>query len=194
MVKEGKAEVLLPDHKVVFYNPVQELNRDLRTAGIQACAALNMDVVNHEPGKVCDDGVTVLEALAANRTRCIGFAKERVENTCAHQEKGAQEEAEQVGPDLEHDCAHDGRGEVYVRIARQTQDLVISTTIKQITALPALEPVPGQPMSSHQTRSPLPPPQSGLPSSTPIQRSPLPLPALGWHIRDRVHDSKSAPG
>ena len=31
-VKEGKAEICFPDSNSVFYNPVQEFNRDLSTA------------------------------------------------------------------------------------------------------------------------------------------------------------------
>ena len=29
-IREGKAKILFPDEEHVFYNPVQELNRDLR--------------------------------------------------------------------------------------------------------------------------------------------------------------------
>merc|ERR1712013_831689 len=39
VVKEGQAEVLFPSLNDVFYNPVQEFNRDLSTAVIQAHAA-----------------------------------------------------------------------------------------------------------------------------------------------------------
>jgi len=76
VVKEGQAEVLFPSLNDVFYNPVQEFNRDLSTAVIQAHAAQNLDVMKHEPGEVCDDGITVLEALAASGLRSIRFAKE----------------------------------------------------------------------------------------------------------------------
>ena len=34
-VTEGKAEILFPDSNSVFYNPVQEFNRDLSTAVIK---------------------------------------------------------------------------------------------------------------------------------------------------------------
>ena len=76
VVKEGQAEVLFPSLNDVFYNPVQEFNRDLSTAVIQAHAAQNLDVMKHEPGEVCDEGITVLEALAASGLRSIRFAKE----------------------------------------------------------------------------------------------------------------------
>jgi len=76
VVKEGKAEVLFPSLNDVFYNPVQEFNRDLSTAVIQAHAAQHLDVVDAEAGGVCEEGITVLEALAASGLRSIRFAKE----------------------------------------------------------------------------------------------------------------------
>merc|ERR1712002_388821 len=76
VVKEGQAEVLFPSLNDVFYNPVQEFNRDLSTAVIQAHAAQQLDVVDLEAGDVCEQGITVLEALAASGLRSIRFAKE----------------------------------------------------------------------------------------------------------------------
>jgi len=76
VVKEGQAEVLFPSLNDVFYNPVQEFNRDLSTAVIQAHAAQHLDVVDLEAGDVCEEGITVLEALAASGLRSIRFAKE----------------------------------------------------------------------------------------------------------------------
>ena len=76
VVKEGQAEVLFPSLNDVFYNPVQEFNRDLSTAVIQAHAAQHFDILEHEAGEVCEDGITVLEALAASGLRSIRFAKE----------------------------------------------------------------------------------------------------------------------
>ena len=76
MVKEGQAEVLFPSQNDVFYNPVQEFNRDLSTAVIQAHAAQNLDTMKHVPGEICDDGITVLEALASSGLRSIRVAKE----------------------------------------------------------------------------------------------------------------------
>merc|ERR1719309_123138 len=76
VVKEGQAEVLFPSLNDVFYNPVQEFNRDLSTAVIQAHAAQHLDVVDLKAGDVCEEGITVLEALAASGLRSIRFAKE----------------------------------------------------------------------------------------------------------------------
>merc|ERR550519_1567251 len=76
VVKEGQAEVLFPSLNDVFYNPVQEFNRDLSTAVIQAHASQQLDVVDLEAGDVCEEGITVLEALAASGLRSIRFAKE----------------------------------------------------------------------------------------------------------------------
>lgn len=44
IVKEGKAEVLFPNSHDVFYNPVQEFNRDLRYCIWQPCIS-RIDVV-----------------------------------------------------------------------------------------------------------------------------------------------------
>merc|ERR1712179_537085 len=49
VVKEGQAEVLFPSLNDVFYNPVQEFNRDLSTAVIQAHAAQHLNVIDLDP-------------------------------------------------------------------------------------------------------------------------------------------------
>merc|ERR1719431_1339965 len=57
VVKEGNAEVLFPSLNDVFYNPVQEFNRDLTTAVIQSF----IDQRVEEDGETGEGGVTVLE-------------------------------------------------------------------------------------------------------------------------------------
>ena len=42
-VTEGRAKILFPSAEEVFYNPVQEVNRDLR------CTTLSMSVCLHVP-------------------------------------------------------------------------------------------------------------------------------------------------
>eukprot|EP00092_Neocalanus_flemingeri_P027579 GFUD01029921.1.p1 GENE.GFUD01029921.1~~GFUD01029921.1.p1 ORF type:complete len:578 (+),score=169.81 GFUD01029921.1:53-1735(+) len=76
VVKEGQAEVLFPSLNDVFYNPVQEFNRDLSTAVIQAHAMQQLEGVECVAGEVCNEGISVLEALAASGLRSIRFAKE----------------------------------------------------------------------------------------------------------------------
>jgi len=76
VVKEGQAEVLFPSLNDVFYNPVQEFNRDLSTAVIQAHADQQLEGVEYAAGEVCNEGISVLEALAASGLRSIRFAKE----------------------------------------------------------------------------------------------------------------------
>ncbi|KAL7989287.1 hypothetical protein Chor_011953 [Crotalus horridus] len=119
VITEGKAKVIFPNANEVFYNPVQEFNRDLTCAVITEFARLqlsskgiriavpgeenaskvivdlsekekgdNVEQLNNrdtpdeetasvaEVGEVCQEGLKVLEALAASGLRSIRFAKE----------------------------------------------------------------------------------------------------------------------
>ncbi|XP_062979339.1 tRNA (guanine(26)-N(2))-dimethyltransferase isoform X2 [Elgaria multicarinata webbii] len=101
LITEGKAKIIFPSANEVFYNPVQEFNRDLTCAVITEFARLQLaskgiwreqdddleqppggdqpDKEDHEVagvGEVCQDGLHVLEALAASGLRSIRFAKE----------------------------------------------------------------------------------------------------------------------
>lgn len=103
-VKEGKAEILFPKSRDVFYNPVQEFNRDLSIAVITQYVienhqnlqqkSDNIDQGNEEDisnnvtstddnsnlGKrkrnQNDQGILILEALAASGLRSIRYALE----------------------------------------------------------------------------------------------------------------------
>lgn len=69
VIKEGKAEILVHDKKV-FYNPVQEFNRDLSIAVLTTYAhSLQKEQPNNE-------GLRILEALSASGLRSIRYAKE----------------------------------------------------------------------------------------------------------------------
>ncbi|XP_021362315.1 tRNA (guanine(26)-N(2))-dimethyltransferase-like isoform X2 [Mizuhopecten yessoensis] len=115
VVKEGKADILQP--KSVFYNPVQEFNRDLTVAVISNFAQLRRQEIKNnllkdkkskndqevpvsdtevnitgndveesqknvfvdddiEAGKMCADGISILEGLAASGLRSIRFGLE----------------------------------------------------------------------------------------------------------------------
>jgi len=103
VVEEGKAQVLFPSLNDVFYNPVQEFNRDLSIAVIKQHAkffqqqkAQNIhqkakkDEGNEEnagPGSTecsteltasvaCPGGLKILEGLSASGLRSIRYAKE----------------------------------------------------------------------------------------------------------------------
>uniref|UniRef100_K7FP87 tRNA (guanine(26)-N(2))-dimethyltransferase n=1 Tax=Pelodiscus sinensis TaxID=13735 RepID=K7FP87_PELSI len=119
VITEGKAKIIFPSANEVFYNPVQEFNRDLTCAvitefirlrlvakGIQTPwlskpdeillvlplpetpAGCSREGAAADPapdgqgtdqaaaGDVCEEGVRVLEALAASGLRSIRFAKE----------------------------------------------------------------------------------------------------------------------
>ncbi|XP_060620902.2 tRNA (guanine(26)-N(2))-dimethyltransferase [Anolis sagrei] len=119
LITEGKARIIFPSANEVFYNPVQEFNRDLTCAVITEFARLQLsskgiriavpgeensskvvvdlskgekddDLEQHlsddqlqeeghkvaAVGEVCQDGLRVLEALAASGLRSIRFAKE----------------------------------------------------------------------------------------------------------------------
>jgi len=72
IVREGDAEVLFPSLDKVFYNPVQEFNRDISSRVLQVFA----DEQAAKQGETENQGITVLEALAASGLRSIRFAKE----------------------------------------------------------------------------------------------------------------------
>ncbi|KAF3424129.1 hypothetical protein E2986_07553 [Frieseomelitta varia] len=73
-IKEGEAEILV-NNANVFYNPVQEFNRDL---GVAALTAFIKDIQEQktERNTKKEDGITVLEALSATGLRSIRYAKE----------------------------------------------------------------------------------------------------------------------
>ncbi|XP_015604849.1 probable tRNA (guanine(26)-N(2))-dimethyltransferase isoform X2 [Cephus cinctus] len=93
VIKEGKAEILVAE-KNVFYNPVQEFNRDLSIAVISFFSkiryktvlekkdpklkdnGINIEDINLQAGLRNEDGITVLEALSATGLRSIRYAKE----------------------------------------------------------------------------------------------------------------------
>ncbi|XP_048473886.1 tRNA (guanine(26)-N(2))-dimethyltransferase [Rhincodon typus] len=115
VINEGKAKIIFPSANEVFYNPVQEFNRDLTCAvmtefarqqllskGIQvripgeeerqqivvnlmenetagtAAGSGDASVLKRTAtiGEKCEDGIRVLEGLAASGLRSIRFAKE----------------------------------------------------------------------------------------------------------------------
>lgn len=86
IVKEGKAEILFPKKVDVFYNPIQQFNRDLSTASIRAWSELYGEKsLNKKKRKLNSEEPTVneiqpyisiLEALSATGLRAIRYAKE----------------------------------------------------------------------------------------------------------------------
>ncbi|CAD6228627.1 GSCOCG00006468001-RA-CDS [Cotesia congregata] len=93
-VNEGKAEILVEETNV-FYNPVQEFNRDLSIAVLSLFAKdkyeenckkagdnkdgaekTDGDTVDIKPGDKTENGISVLEALSATGLRSIRYAKE----------------------------------------------------------------------------------------------------------------------
>lgn len=67
ILREGSAEILFSKGKEVFYNPVQEVNRDLSIAMIK----LFQQKYTKNTG-----GLRILEALAATGLRSIRYMKE----------------------------------------------------------------------------------------------------------------------
>jgi len=83
IVKEGKAEILFPKKEDVFYNPVQQFNRDLSTASIRAWSSLYGGKTLAKKRKLDSDEpvevkpyINILEALSATGLRAIRYAKE----------------------------------------------------------------------------------------------------------------------
>ncbi|KYQ50363.1 putative N(2),N(2)-dimethylguanosine tRNA methyltransferase [Trachymyrmex zeteki] len=86
-VNEGKAQILVTNEKV-FYNPVQEFNRDLSIAVLTIFAKDYNEEVPQKNKLEKDDkisishnvenqrGITILEALSATGLRSIRYAKE----------------------------------------------------------------------------------------------------------------------
>ncbi|XP_063977899.1 tRNA (guanine(26)-N(2))-dimethyltransferase [Diachasmimorpha longicaudata] len=87
IIKEGKAEILVLE-KNVFYNPVQEFNRDLSVGVLSLFArekhekstGTQNEAVKNNPtdhaGVKHENGITILEALSATGLRSIRYAKE----------------------------------------------------------------------------------------------------------------------
>lgn len=73
-IKEGEAEILV-DNTNVFYNPVQEFNRDLSVAVLTTY----IKGIKKQPTETStekQDGIVILEALSATGLRSIRYAKE----------------------------------------------------------------------------------------------------------------------
>lgn len=87
--REGLAEIVVPEENNVFYNPVQEFNRDMSIAALSAlaeehknCDAQETTIANDASNlkkisyKNSESVFTVLEALSASGLRSIRYAKE----------------------------------------------------------------------------------------------------------------------
>ncbi|KAJ2000807.1 RNA methyltransferase tRNA(m5U54)methyltransferase [Coemansia sp. RSA 2322] len=82
-LKEGQATILFPKNNEVFYNPVQQFNRDMSIAAIKTWRDIareaKMERFNKStnPVKVAPaTKFTILEALAASGLRSVRYAKE----------------------------------------------------------------------------------------------------------------------
>ncbi|KAJ3201323.1 RNA methyltransferase tRNA(m5U54)methyltransferase, partial [Dinochytrium kinnereticum] len=72
----GKAFIAIPDgsEDEIFYNPIQEFNRDMSIAAINCWLDSKAEVEKKEKGD--GKGVRVLEALSATGLRAMRYAKE----------------------------------------------------------------------------------------------------------------------
>ncbi|RLU19894.1 hypothetical protein DMN91_008453 [Ooceraea biroi] len=85
VISEGKAQILVRD-KRVFYNPVQEFNRDLSVAVLTIFTRDRWNEIlqrdrerlkeDDENSTLSQKGITILEALSATGLRSIRYAKE----------------------------------------------------------------------------------------------------------------------
>lgn len=74
-VSEGSAKITVPKGEV-FYNPVQQFNRDLSISVINTFQSIYLSdpkVLKREPGK---KGIKIMEALSATGLRSVRYAKE----------------------------------------------------------------------------------------------------------------------
>lgn len=109
VIEEGSTKIIFPSANEVFYNPVQEFNRDLTCAVVTEFARMQLakkgievSIPGEEPlsrvvvdlgetqkeatlgeklpftavGEKCEEGLRILEGLAASGLRSIRFAKE----------------------------------------------------------------------------------------------------------------------
>ncbi|CAG8478534.1 7350_t:CDS:10 [Funneliformis caledonium] len=86
IITEGKASILFPKDNAVFYNNVQQYNRDMSVAAIRTWSEIYLEEKEkkarkkHETGtsiaKSKANSFTILEALAASGLRSIRYAKE----------------------------------------------------------------------------------------------------------------------
>ncbi|KAK6460311.1 guanine-N2--methyltransferase [Scheffersomyces coipomensis] len=84
IIKEGKAQILTPKKDQVFYNPIQQFNRDLSLMSIKAFIQLrqaqhdeSQDEKSSPQKKIKKlNKVKILEALSATGLRAIRYAKE----------------------------------------------------------------------------------------------------------------------
>lgn len=75
IIKEGKAQLQVP--KTVFYNPVQEFNRDLSVFVLRTFLKHNVWHHKNEAKHVTSrGGIKILDALSASGLRSIRYAKE----------------------------------------------------------------------------------------------------------------------
>lgn len=71
-VKEGLAQIFLPESNAVFFNPVQEFNRDLTILAVQTFVERSC-----AKGRPVDhSGLRILDALSASGLRAVRYSKE----------------------------------------------------------------------------------------------------------------------
>lgn len=81
VIKEGKAEILAPKEDKVFYNPIQQFNRDLSVMGIKAWSSLLNEKEMQKDKDVTkkrklEAYINILEALSATGLRAIRYGHE----------------------------------------------------------------------------------------------------------------------
>ncbi|CAK9300101.1 unnamed protein product [Gordionus sp. m RMFG-2023] len=71
---EGKCEFILPDD--VFFNPVQEFNRDLTVLIINSFIHFLKNSIIHKEKLKIESGLSILDAFSATGLRAVRYAKE----------------------------------------------------------------------------------------------------------------------
>ena len=73
-IKEGVSRILIPENGSVFYNPVQEFNRDLSVAVVRAFSELFLlESKNVKKGR---KGLRILDALSASGFRAVRYSQQ----------------------------------------------------------------------------------------------------------------------
>ncbi|PRT56177.1 tRNA (guanine(26)-N(2))-dimethyltransferase, mitochondrial [Wickerhamiella sorbophila] len=77
-VTEGRATLLYPETEEVFYNPIQQFNRDISVLGIKAWTSIYRQTKKRKRDETGNDEpfINIIEGLAASGLRSCRYAKE----------------------------------------------------------------------------------------------------------------------
>lgn len=108
-VKEGKATVLFPGGNKIFYNPVQQYNRDVSILGIRAWSKIFQEdngTPTTNEGKTVDPFIDIIEAFSATGLRAIRYGLEIPNVRSVIANDFSQAAVESIERNAKHSGAH----------------------------------------------------------------------------------------